>query len=164
MESFLLSLKVFCFDVCELAYVESYQVLHIPQHYFHLYVEWNILLSVIFFELFNDIVPLCSEFQFLLKYNYRPVIIYLDAMPILFSENFEDVFCFCLLFSVPMVSLTHSLFVHVRDLFCFVLFNQSYSVVPGLREPVLDFFFLIISFEKWLWQCPQILYLPILIL
>lgn len=121
MGSFLLSLKVFCFDVCELAYVESYQVLHIHQHYFHLYDEGNILLSVIFFELFNDIVPLCSKFQFLLKYNYRLVIIYLDAMPTLFSENFKVVFCFCLLFSVSMVSLTHSLFVHVRDLF--VLFS-----------------------------------------
>lgn len=139
MESFLLSLKVFCFDVCELAYVESYQVLHIHQPYFQLYVEGNILLLVIFFELFNDIVPLRSEFHFLLKYNYRLVIIYLNAMPILFSENFEIVFCF--LFSVPMVSLTHSLFVHVWDLFCFVLFNQSYSVVPGLREPVLDYFY-----------------------
>lgn len=116
----LLSLEVFCFDVCELAYVESYQVLHIHQHYFHVCVGGTILLSVIFFEPFNDIVPLCSEFQILLKYNCRLVIIYLDAMPILFSENFEIVFCF--LFSVPMVSLTHSLFVHVRDLFCFVFF------------------------------------------
>lgn len=94
MELFLLFLKVFCFDVRELAHVESYQVLHIHKPYFHLYVEGNLLLSVIFFELFNDIVPLCSEFQFLLKYNYRLVISYLDALPILFSENFEVVFCF----------------------------------------------------------------------
>lgn len=116
MELFLLFLKVFCFDVHELAHVESYQVLHIHQPYFHLYVEGN-LLSVIFFELFYDIVPLCSEFQFLLKYNYRLVIIYLDALPILFSENFEVVFCFlCIWFPSPTVYLYGTFFV----LFCFV--------------------------------------------
>lgn len=151
MELFLLFLKVFCFDVHELVYIESYQVLQIHQPYFHLYVEGKRLLSVIFFELFNDIVPLCSGFQFLLKYNYRLVIIYLDALPILFSENFEVVLWFLFLFFVFCTyGFPHPQFICPCTgpfLPCFVLFNQSYSVVPELREHVLDFF--IISFEKW---------------